>query len=238
MADRETRTLRPRGTPVPEGAEEAKDGPSEATSDGVTEVVVCRVRRGMEAAFQELEARLLHARERFPGFLESYTEPAGRDGDEWTVLLRFDTPEHLAAWMDSPERASLLRELQSVLDYHHAHAIRGSFPGWVPLDPGTGEAPPNWKTALLVLVGLYPIVSLTIAFVNPHLQQLVPSLVAFVGCCIGVLLTTWLTMPLLIRAFGWWLYPRRRGPGPDAAGVALLVVAFVGEIAAFSRLLD
>jgi uncharacterized protein len=47
-----------------------------------------------------------------------------------------------------------------------------SFPGWVPINPMTGKGPPNWKTALLVILGLFPIVMLEMRFLSPILASL------------------------------------------------------------------
>jgi hypothetical protein len=65
---------------------------------------------------------------------------------------------HLEAWMNAPERKALLAESKEFIESEELMRLATAFPGWVPLDPMTGEGPPNWKTAMLVLLGLFPIV--------------------------------------------------------------------------------
>jgi hypothetical protein len=86
-----------------------------------------------------------------------------------------------------------------------------SFPGWVSIDPMTGKGPPNWKTGLLVILGLFPIVMLEMRFLSPILAALGlhASLATFVCNSVSVLGTTFVTMPLFIRWFGWWLFPEK-----------------------------
>jgi hypothetical protein len=92
-----------------------------------------------------------------------------------------------------------------------------SFPGWVPVSSVTGEFPPDWKTAMLVLLGLYPTVLLELRFLKPHLSFLNPSLATFFGNIGSVAVTSFITMPLFVRWFGWWLFTdkkssKSRGP--------------------------
>ena len=74
-------------------------------------------------------------------------------------MLRFGTPEQMNAWMAAPERAAMLEEARAFIEGEELLRLATSFPGWVPINPETGKGPPDWKTALLVLLGLYPIVA-------------------------------------------------------------------------------
>jgi uncharacterized protein len=110
----------------------------------------------------------------------------------------------------------------------------------VPINPATGKGPPNWKTALLVTLGLFPIVMLEMRFLSPILASmgLHSSLAIFIGNCISVAGTTFVTMPLFIRWFGWWLFTDKKTPAwITPAGVGLLTVLFAIEVGALWHLL-
>ena len=129
----------------------------ETESDGgVVEVIITQVKPGKEAAYREWETKIQQAQSKFPGYRGSYVQPpvAGELG--WTTLMRFDTTEQLDRWLKSPERAALVKEAESLVDYAHLQQMGTSFPGWFPTDPKTGKGPPNWKAAMLVLLGLFP----------------------------------------------------------------------------------
>lgn len=212
----------------------------EAGSDGgVVEVIVTKVKPGRDKAYREWETRVQQAQSRFPGYLGSYVQPpiAGELG--WTTLMRFASAEQLDDWLKSPERAALLRDVQPLIDYAHLQRLDSSFPGWFPTDPNTGKGPPNWKAAMLVLLGLFPIVMLESRFLSPQLAELNSSLAMFIGNTISVALTTWLTMPLFIAAFAWWLFPKSDASElrVNAAGTAIIFILYAIEVAALWHLL-
>jgi len=213
---------------------------AEAGPDGgVVEVIVTKVKPGKEEAYRRWETSIQQAQSKFPGYKGSYVQPpiAGELG--WTTLMRFDSADQLDTWLKSPERAALLREAEPLIDYAHLQRMDTSFPGWFPTDPSTGKGPPNWKAAMLVLLGLFPIVMLETRFLSPRLAGLNSSVAMFIGNSISVALTTWLTMPLFIKSLGWWLFPP---PGQsklraEIGGTALILALFAVEVAALWHLL-
>jgi antibiotic biosynthesis monooxygenase (ABM) superfamily enzyme len=206
---------------------------------GVVEAIITQVKPGKEAAYREWETKIQQAQSKFPGYRGAYVQPpvAGELG--WTTLMRFDTAEQLDAWLKSSERASLVREAEPLVDYTHLQRMGTSFPGWFPTDPRTGQGPPNWKAAMLVLLGLFPIVMLESKFLSPRLAGMNFSLAMFIGNIISVALTTWLTMPLFIKAFGWWLFPRSEPSKIEVnlAGTALICLLYAIEVVALWHLL-
>ena len=213
---------------------------SEAEQEsGVIEVIITKVKAGKEEAYRQWETRIQKAQSKFPGYLGSYVQPpiAGELG--WTTLMRFRTAEQLDHWLKSSERAALLRDAQPLIEYAHLQKMDSSFPGWFPTDPATGKGPPNWKAAMLVLLGLFPIVMLEARFLSPQLASLNSSLAMFIGNVISVSLTTWATMPIFIKAFGWWLFPKSTESKHkvDIAGTAIIFALFAIEVAALWHLL-
>jgi hypothetical protein len=61
----------------------------------------------------------------------------------------------------------------------------------------------------------------------------------FIGNVISVALTTWLTMPLFIKAFGWWLFPKDKASEGriNLLGTAILFALFAAEVALLWHLL-
>ena len=197
----------------------------------VTQVIFSQIKPGMEDAYRAWVARMQDAQARYPGYQGTYLQPPGPGGTHWITMLRFASPEQLNAWLAAPERAALLEEARDFIEREELTRLATSFPGWVRIDPKTGEGPPNWKTALLVLLGLYPIVALELLYLNPLLGGLAPALGMFVGNVLSVAATTYLTMPLFVRAFEGWLFAAKRsGLRTTAQGLALLAAIFAGEI--------
>ena len=169
-----------------------------------------------------------------------FLQPPDEKGGMWTTIIRFESAPQLEAWMNAPERKSLLQEAKAFIEHEQLTRLATAFPGWVPLDPITGKGPPNWKTAMLILLGLFPIVMLELRFLNPVLTKvgLHASLATFIGNAVSVALTSFITMPLFVRWFGWWLFPADPSMWPvTSKGVAILIFLFALEVAALWQLL-
>ncbi|MBU6454231.1 MAG: hypothetical protein KGS72_20800 [Cyanobacteria bacterium REEB67] len=199
-----------------------------------TTAIVTEVRPGMEDEYFAWEAKIQCAQAKFPGYGGIYLQPptAGRKS-QWATLLRFDSPANLEQWFNSSERQDLLKEAEKFVSHTHIHTVASSFPGWVDIDQATGRSPQNWKTAMLVLMGIFPVVNLEIRFLSPHLAALHPAVELFVNMVGSVLATTYVTMPILIKRFRWWLLPKEPNAALDLKGIAIVLAIYASEIALF-----
>ena len=210
------------------------DEPSVQPTGDVTEVIFSRIKPGMEDAYREWATRIEAAQAGYPGYRGMFLQPPDENGGMWTTIIRFKTAPQLEAWMNAPERKSLLQESKAFIEHEQLTRLATAFPGWVPVDPITGKGPPNWKTALLVLLGLFPIVVIELRFLNPLLRGLNSSLATFIGNALSVAGTSFITMPLFVRVFGWWLFLDKKSPKwRTPAGVVILGLVCAGEVAFF-----
>ncbi len=212
----------------------------ERPGNQVTEVIFSKIKPGMEDAYREWAARMQAEQAKYPGYRGTFLQPSEGKGGFWTTIMRFDSVGHLEAWMNAPERKEMLRESKAFIEQEQLTRLATSFPGWVPLDPMTGEGPPNWKAAMLVLLGLFPIVMLEMKFLSPILTALGlhASLATFIGNLISVALTSFLTMPWSVNWFGWWLFPKGPSAGAlTAKGVGILCVLYALEVVLLWNLL-
>jgi antibiotic biosynthesis monooxygenase (ABM) superfamily enzyme len=219
------------------------DGPAsqnvlvgEDESDLVTVVVSHPVNPSDEDAFLAWHERVADAERGFAGFrgAELFPPVTGIQ-EEWTALYRFDSDEHLDAWLESAERQRLLDEGKRFKNFS-LKRISAPFGSWfAPAGgEGGGEAPAQWKTALSVLVGLYPtVVLLTLAISELWKKaELWESLL--IGNILSVALLTWVVMPVVTRALRFWLEPegghadvRLNARGTVACVAFLTIAAFV-----------
>jgi len=209
-----------------------------AASSEVTEVIFSKVKPGKADRYREWATRIQAAQARYPGYRGMYLQPPanGKDG-HWTSILRYESPAHLEAWMNAPERRKLLEETADFIESEEFMHLQTSFPGWVPLNPATGEPPPNWKAALLVLLGLFPIVMLEMKYLDLAQFGIQASLATFIGNAVSVALTSFITMPFCVKWFEWWLFPKGNPSLQTAKGVGILCLLFAVEVAALWKLL-
>jgi antibiotic biosynthesis monooxygenase (ABM) superfamily enzyme len=202
-------------------------------------VVSTRVKPGHEQEFRAWQNRIDAEQARFPGFLGNEVfPPVPGLQDEWVVLVRFDSPEHLQNWLLSDVRKRLIDERP--WDEAHVETFSGAFPGWFGAGStrsGPAVLPPDWKQAMIVLLVLYPIVMLLGRFLSPGLISLPPAVSMFIGNLVSVALLTWLMMPLANRAFGFWLTPTgARGRLVELRGIAVIAAGYALAIAIFLAL--
>jgi antibiotic biosynthesis monooxygenase (ABM) superfamily enzyme len=206
----------------------------------VTEVITTDVKPGKEDAYQAWAGRVEKAQQQFKGYHGSFVQPPAAGEQAWTTLMRFDSVEHLQTWMNSPQRAALLKEREDLIEREMLHSVTNSFPGWIANNPVTGKPPNMWKTASLVLLTLYPVVMFEIKYLMPVLGafNLDPALKTFLGNALSVALTTWPLMPLAIRAFHGWIFPEKSTPAYVVYVAPLvLVVSYFLEFVFFTYVL-
>ena len=76
------------------------------TGGPVTTTVTRRVTTGHEARYEQFLEGIISAAKQFPGHLGvEVFRPQGPAG-EYRIVYRFDTEEHLRAWLDSDEHAA------------------------------------------------------------------------------------------------------------------------------------
>ena len=210
------------------------DGPAsqnvlvrEDEAELVTVVVSHPVDPADEDSFLAWQERVTDAERGFDGFrgAELFRPVAGVQ-DEGTALYRFDSDEHLDAWLESPERQRLLDEGRHFKNFI-LKRISSPFGSWFAPSGGEGgcEAPAQWKTAFSVLVGLYPtVVLLTLAISEIWKKaELWESLL--IGNILSVALLTWVVMPIVTRVLRFWLEPE--GGRADARVNAMGAMASV-----------
>ncbi|MFM8277352.1 MAG: antibiotic biosynthesis monooxygenase [Cyanobium sp.] len=206
----------------------------------VTEVIFSKVRAGMSDRYCSWAQRIQAAQAGYPGYLGMYLQPPqGAGKGHWVTIIRYDSASHLEAWMNSRQRADLLAESRQFIERQELVRITTSFPGWVQVDPVSGQGPPNWKTAMLVMLGLYPIVMLELRLLNPIFSGLGihGALGTFIGTSISLALTSFLTMPRLVKTFNWWLFPGNASPRAlTRRGVKIICLLYVLEVAIFWKL--
>lgn len=170
----------------------------------------------------------------YPGYQATEVYPPTGGGDEWVIIIHFDDEAKLQAWLDAPERAAWLAKLPDEALGFRQHTMPTGFGTWVAGQTADGTPIPSWKSFLLVLLGLYPVVMLLTLIVSPRTADLGTAFAMLLGNILSVATLQWAVMPLLNRALAPWLAAHGRdGRLVSVAGAALIVAAVLGMAMTF-----
>ena len=193
--------------------------PPDAGSAPVTTTVTRRVKPGHEASYEQFLEGIVSAASGFPGYLGvEVFRPQSASAGEYRTVYRFDTPEHLRAWLDSEVHTAWLERAEPhVIGPMHTSFVTG-LESWFTLSgqPGTAPPPP-YKMALVTWITIFPLITAIVAVTGPVLKGLPLAVRLGITTALTVPLMTWVAMPRVTRLLRRWLYPglasaQRSGP--------------------------
>jgi uncharacterized protein len=200
-------------------------------------IVSSSVSDAMEADFHAAHGGLMKAASEFPGYEGTAVFPPGPSG-EWMSLLRFRTEPKLSAWLRSPQRTEVLPPVRSSLTKDFSVFAQTTPLGTtVRTVNGQTQMTPSWKTAMLLLMVLYPMVMLQSKFVAPMIGTLgaPPWLSVWLGQIISVALMQWWVMPTVSSWCRRWLDPvDGAGMRISLRGAAIAVSVYAASLTVFA----
>jgi uncharacterized protein len=218
-----------------------RDGEDGVLPSAVSAVISTRVKLGQEKAYRAWEQRVAAAQTRSAGFQGYRLEPPVPGvQDDWLAIVRFDSETNLQAWLDSPERQTLLGEATGFIAEFHARIARTGFDQWFPVTAPGEPSPGAWKQNMLVLLMLYPVVFLFGLWVQTPLltgRAALPFAIAlFIGNVTSVILLNYL-VPWTSARFSWWLRPAgANSRQTEIAGAAMVAAIYALMLVVFTRL--
>ena len=186
----------------------------------------------------EWQRGITRAVEGFPGYRATDIYPPAETGNlEWVVVVEFDSPEALQAWLDSPARAEWTGRLPSEIANFRLKTLPTGFGHWFSgLVAGPDEAPPpGWKMALTILLGLYPTVMLLSLVVGPYISPLGLAVSMLISNALSCVLLQWVVVPPLTALLAPWLTARPERGKIFAVGGVMLIVLVLGILAVLFR---
>jgi uncharacterized protein len=136
-----------------------------ADADGpVTTTVTRRVKPGHQPDYEQVLEAIIAAASRFPGHLGAEVYRPQTAAGEYRIVYRFDTAQHLRAWLDAPEHAAWLERAEPhVLGPLHRQVLTG-LEAWFTLATQPGPPPPpRSKMAILTWVTIFPLITLLVS---------------------------------------------------------------------------
>ena len=147
----------------------------------------------------------------YPGHLGvMIVRPVAGATTTYTVVIRFDTRDHLLAWMESDDRKRLLIKVKPCLADDDRFFVRSGLDFWFTPEGAKALLPVRWKQFLITWSAIYPLVLLAFPAVESSMHALgVPDNRYFrtlVVTFFVVLLVVYVVMPRYTRLVHRWLF--------------------------------
>lgn len=178
---------------------------------GATAVITHRIRSGHEAEYDLWLQLIGPACKAAKGHLDlQIIRPIAGLTATYTIVIRFDTPEHLHAWMTSDTRNLLINKVRHLLAKDDDFFIRTGLDFWFTPEGAKAKVPVRWKQFLLTWSAIYPLVLgmtlLTEALLGElHVPQERFSETLFITGIV-VFLMVYIVMPRYTKVVHRWLF--------------------------------
>ena len=187
--------------------------PSVTTADdqGATVVITHRVRAGKHADYERWLDEIAPLARASTGHLDWHiVRPIPGLTATYTIVLRFDTREHLKQWMESAERNRLIARIQPLLVSGDDFFVSSGLDFWFAPAGAKARVPVRWKQYLLTWSAIYPLALGVPFLVLPALKGLgVPDslpVTTLVVTAVVVFLMVYVVMPRYTRLVRRWLF--------------------------------
>ncbi|ENY9091654.1 antibiotic biosynthesis monooxygenase [Klebsiella michiganensis] len=142
----------------------------------------------------------------FPGHLGANVIRPAPGQNLWSVIIRFDTIEHLYAWTQSETRRQLVAEIAPLLSEGDRTEVRTEPAFWFTPPAANVRQPRRWKQFLITLLVIFPSTNLVPSITGILLPSLKGSLLLHLinDACV-VALVVWFWMPIVTHLFAGWL---------------------------------
>lgn len=198
---------------------DASSQSSEQTGHVVTSVIRHIVKPGAEVEYETLLKKLSALGHHSPGHRGANIIRPSDGSHTYTIVVHFDTIEHLQAWLNSEARKELMGELKPLLAQRVQVDIQTGLDFWFTPPAATALTTPSigtqkqvkpYKQFLVVLSAIYPLTILVhwaltpLADAVPFLGE--PYVRAMLDAVTIVAFLTFLIMPHYTRMMAKWLY--------------------------------
>ena len=201
-------------------------------------VVVQRVPVDEMDWFMEWQRRITVEAEEFEGYQGSDLYPPSDSlHNEWVVVIHFEDQKSLQQWIGSEVRTVLVQKLSKRLGNFNLRVLPRGFGSWfadLALDTDQA-APPSWKMALIVLLGLYPTVMLLTMFAGPYTHGYGLATAMLIGNILSVAILQWLVLPALNKMLAPWIKANSSDQRVLSVGGFFLILACLGGLALLFR---
>jgi antibiotic biosynthesis monooxygenase (ABM) superfamily enzyme len=180
-------------------------------AEGATVVITHSLRENKLAEYENWLEEIAPLCKSFPGHLDWHiVRPIPGLSQTYTIIIRFDTVEHLRGWMESRTRAQLIEKVQHLFVTGDDFFISSGLDFWFTPAEAKAKVPIRWKQYLVTWSAIFPLAFVVPLLVAPLLQYLGLPNNRLVGTVtvtgIVLFLMVYVVMPRYTRLLRRWLF--------------------------------
>jgi antibiotic biosynthesis monooxygenase (ABM) superfamily enzyme len=179
--------------------------------DGATAVIMHRVRGSAQTDYDEWLGEIGPVCQAAPGHLDwQIIRPVTGLTTSYTVVIRFDTPDNLRQWMNSPERKQLIEKVRPLLATDDDYTIHSGLDFLFTPKGEKTKVPVRWKQFLVTWSAIYPLsLAVPLAVVPAMRAAGLPGYRALTSLLVSgalVCLMIYVVMPHYTKLVRRWLF--------------------------------
>jgi antibiotic biosynthesis monooxygenase (ABM) superfamily enzyme len=189
----------------------SESGSLDKVEQGATVVITHRVRDGQHAGYEAWLKEVSPTCRAAAGHIDlQIIRPIAGLTSTYTIVIRFDSHEHLVSWMHSPQRKSLIEKAAPLLANKDDFYIRSGLDFWFTPEGAKAKVPVRWKQFLVTWSAIFPLVLVVPLAVTPALRGLGVPANRYVDTLVitGVIvsLIIYVVMPRYTKLVQRWLF--------------------------------
>lgn len=185
--------------------------PTNELDQRATVVITHRVREGRHADYEAWLGQITPVCKSYPGHLGMQViRPVAGVSTTYTIVIRFDSHDHLTAWTGSADRQRLIEVARPLLVEDDKFYVLSGLDFWFTPEGAHARLPVRWKQALLTWSAIAPLALLIPWLLHPLYVRLglgehspVKTLIG-TGCMVGLMV--YLIMPRYTKLAHKWLF--------------------------------
>jgi hypothetical protein len=131
----------------------------DSEAKGATAVITHRIREGKHAEYETWLDEISPLCKASPGHLDWHiVRPIRGLTGTYTIIIRFDTQEHLRNWMESPTRARLIDKVQPLFVTADDFFVSSGLDFWFTPQMAKARVPVRWKQFLVTWSAIFLLV--------------------------------------------------------------------------------
>lgn len=184
---------------------------SNTLEQGATVVITHLVKEDVQASYDAWLNEIGAQCKASTGYLDrQIIHPISGLTTTYTIVIRFDTIEHLHSWMNSSSRKDLIEKVRPFLVKDDDFFIRSGLDFWFTPQGAKAKVPIRWKQFLVTWSAIFPLALLMPLIVIPllrllHIPQNHYTDTLFVTCSI-VFSMVYIVMPRYTKMIHRWLF--------------------------------